>query len=153
MRPHHTHWPARVPHALRVPVTSLWDNLAISAQRQFANFRPSGVKVHAGAPCIEPEMVEQDFKDLADAGAAHVVVVGVRMRVDGGGAALAVGATAAQVEFARNWRDTPKVVFSSIFPVRKPLPSGLKGTNPIPNSSHAGSTSCSCSRHHSEYSL
>jgi enamidase len=32
---------------------------------QFANFRPSGVKVHAGAPCIEPEMVEQDFKDLA----------------------------------------------------------------------------------------
>jgi fatty-acyl-CoA synthase len=33
MRPHHTHWPARVPHALRVPVTSLWDNLAISAHR------------------------------------------------------------------------------------------------------------------------
>src|SRR5271167_1865758 len=27
--------------------------LAISTQRQFANLRPSGVKVHAGAPCIE----------------------------------------------------------------------------------------------------
>ncbi len=32
------------------------------------------------------------------------------------------------------------VVFSSIFPVRNPLPSGLKGTNPIPNSSSAGSS-------------
>ena len=48
--------------------------LAISAQRQFANFRPSGVKVHAGAPCIEPEMVEQDFKDLADAGVTAALV-------------------------------------------------------------------------------
>lgn len=33
MRPHHQHWPARVPHALRVPATSLWDNLATSARR------------------------------------------------------------------------------------------------------------------------
>jgi fatty-acyl-CoA synthase len=33
MRPHHAHWPTRVPHALRVPATSLWDNLATSARR------------------------------------------------------------------------------------------------------------------------
>ena len=45
------------------------------------------------------------------------------------------------------------VVFSSILPVRKPLPSGLKGTKPMPSSSSVGSTSASGSRHHSEYSL
>src|SRR4249919_196478 len=45
------------------------------------------------------------------------------------------------------------VVVSSMCPVRKPLPSGLKGTNPIPSSSSVGSTSASGSRHHSEYSL
>ena len=44
-------------------------------------------------------------------------------------------------------------VFSSILPVRKPLPSGLKGTKPMPSSSSVGSTSASGSRHHSEYSL
>jgi hypothetical protein len=37
----------------------------------------------------------------------------------------------------------PNVVVSSILPVRKPLPSGLKGTKPIPSSSQAGSTSAS----------
>src|SRR5216684_3458260 len=45
------------------------------------------------------------------------------------------------------------VVFSLIAPVRKPLPSGLKATKPIPSSASVGSTSCSGSRHHSEYSL
>ncbi|TMJ34025.1 MAG: Enamidase, partial [Alphaproteobacteria bacterium] len=57
--------------------------LAISAQRQFANFRPSGVKVHAGAPCIEPEMSEQDFKDLADAGVKLLGEVGLGGVKDG----------------------------------------------------------------------
>jgi len=57
--------------------------LAISAQRQFANFRPSGVKVHAGAPCIEPEMVEQDFKDLAEAGVTLLGEVGLGGVKDG----------------------------------------------------------------------
>ena len=57
--------------------------LAISAQRQFANFRPAGVKVHAGAPCIEPEMVEQDFKDLADAGVTLLGEVGLGGVKDG----------------------------------------------------------------------
>ncbi|MCC2675973.1 MAG: long-chain-fatty-acid--CoA ligase-like protein [Ramlibacter sp.] len=32
-RPHHKFWPKRLPHALTVPATSLWDNLAISARR------------------------------------------------------------------------------------------------------------------------
>ena len=41
--------------------------LAISAQRMFAAFRPGGVKVHAGAPVIECEMVEDDFKEFAAA--------------------------------------------------------------------------------------
>ena len=36
-----------------------------------------------------------------------------------------------------------ELVFSSIFPVRKPFPRGLKGTNPIPSSSSVGSTSSS----------
>ena len=45
------------------------------------------------------------------------------------------------------------VVFSSILPVRKPLPSGLNGTKPIPSSSSVGRISASGSRHHSEYSL
>ena len=33
------------------------------------------------------------------------------------------------------------------------MPSGLKGTNPMPSSSSVGRISCSGSRHHSEYSL
>src|ERR1700716_605954 len=42
--------------------------MAIFAQRAFDNFRPGGVKVHAGAPVIEPGMIEEDFKELAGAG-------------------------------------------------------------------------------------
>jgi fatty-acyl-CoA synthase len=33
MRPHYQHWPARVPHHITAPATTLWDNLAISAKR------------------------------------------------------------------------------------------------------------------------
>jgi transposase len=44
-------------------------------------------------------------------------------------------------------------VLSSMAPVRKPLPSGLKGTKPMPSSSSNGRISFSGSRHHSEYSL
>jgi enamidase len=57
--------------------------LAISAQRQFANFRPSGVKIHAGAPCIEPGMTQQDFKDLAAAGVTLLGEVGLGGVKDG----------------------------------------------------------------------
>ena len=42
--------------------------MAIASQRWYENFRPSGVKMLAGAPVIEDGMVESDFKELADAG-------------------------------------------------------------------------------------
>ena len=51
--------------------------LAITAQRSFDNFRPGGVKVIAGAPVIEKGMVEQDFKDLAEAGVTLLGEVGL----------------------------------------------------------------------------
>ena len=51
--------------------------LAITAQRAFDNFRPGGVKVLAGAPIIEKGMLEQDFKDLADAGVTLLGEVGL----------------------------------------------------------------------------
>ena len=51
--------------------------LAITAQRAFDNFRPGGVKVIAGAPVIEKGMVEQDFKDLAEAGVGLLGEVGL----------------------------------------------------------------------------
>lgn len=57
--------------------------LAIAAQRTFTNFRPGGVKIHAGAPIIEQGMVEQDFKDLADAGVRLLGEIGLGSVKDG----------------------------------------------------------------------
>src|SRR6202023_3532688 len=57
--------------------------MAIFAQRAFAGFRPSGVKVHAGAPCIEPGMVEEDFRELAAAGVKLLGEVGLGGVKDG----------------------------------------------------------------------
>jgi enamidase len=57
--------------------------MAIAAQRWYENFRPSGVKVHAGAPVIEHGMVEEDFKDLADAGVTLLGEVGLGTVKDG----------------------------------------------------------------------
>ena len=51
--------------------------LAVSSQRVFQNFRPNGVKVHAGAPVIEQGMEEQDFVDLAAAGVKLLGEVGL----------------------------------------------------------------------------
>ena len=51
--------------------------LAIAAQRAFANHRPSGVKVLAGAPIVEQGMVEADFADLAAAGVTMLGEVGL----------------------------------------------------------------------------
>ena len=51
--------------------------LAVSSQRIFQNFRPNGVKVHAGAPVIEQGMEEQDFIDLAAAGVKLLGEVGL----------------------------------------------------------------------------
>lgn len=57
--------------------------MAIAAQRWYENFRPSGVKVHAGAPVIEHGMVEEDFKDLAEAGVTIMGEVGLGSVKDG----------------------------------------------------------------------
>lgn len=51
--------------------------MAIAAQRWYENFRPSGVKVLAGAPVLEQGMVEEDFKELADAGVKLLGEVGL----------------------------------------------------------------------------
>ena len=51
--------------------------LAITAQRSFANLRPSGVKVLAGAPVLEKGMVESDFAELAAAGVSLLGEVGL----------------------------------------------------------------------------
>jgi enamidase len=51
--------------------------LAITAQRAFDNFRPSGVKVLAGAPVIEKGMVESDFRELAEAGVGLLGEIGL----------------------------------------------------------------------------
>jgi enamidase len=56
---------------------------AIFAQRSFAAFRPGGMKIIAGAPCIEPGMVEEDFKELADAGVTLLGEVGLGGVKDG----------------------------------------------------------------------
>jgi enamidase len=57
--------------------------MSITAQRAFAAFRPSGVKVHAGAPVIEHGMVEEDFKALAEAGVTLLGEVGLGSVKDG----------------------------------------------------------------------
>ncbi len=70
--------------------------MAIASQRWYENFRPSGVKVHAGAPVLEQGMVEQDFKDMADAGVALLGEVGL--------GSVKAGETAAQmVKWARKY--------------------------------------------------
>src|SRR6266699_1187208 len=51
--------------------------LAITAQRAFEAFRPSGVKIHAGAPVLEKGMVEEDFKEMAGAGVRLLGEVGL----------------------------------------------------------------------------
>ncbi|MDU8927305.1 amidohydrolase family protein [Alisedimentitalea sp. MJ-SS2] len=57
--------------------------MAIAAQRWYENFRPTGMKVMAGAPVIEHGMVEQDFKDMADAGVKLLGEVGLGTVKDG----------------------------------------------------------------------
>ena len=57
--------------------------MAIFAQRAFSAFRPGGVRIHAGAPVIEHGMVEEDFKDLANAGVSMLGEVGLGSVKDG----------------------------------------------------------------------
>jgi enamidase len=57
--------------------------MAIFAQRAFSMFRPGGVRIHAGAPVIEHGMVEEDFKELADAGVTMLGEIGLGSVKDG----------------------------------------------------------------------
>jgi enamidase len=50
---------------------------AITSQRFYDNFRPSGVKVLAGAPVLETGMVEADFRELSEAGVTLLGEVGL----------------------------------------------------------------------------
>ncbi|MEZ5812174.1 MAG: amidohydrolase family protein [Rhizobiaceae bacterium] len=70
--------------------------MAIASQRWYENFRPSGVKMLAGAPVIEEGMEEQDFKDMADAGVKLLGEVGL--------GSVKAGETAAKmVKWARKY--------------------------------------------------
>jgi enamidase len=70
--------------------------LAITAQRAYSNFRPGGVKVHAGAPVIEQGMDEHDFRELAEAGVTLLGEIGL--------GSVKAGAEAAQmVAWARKY--------------------------------------------------
>jgi enamidase len=51
--------------------------LAIVASKAYANLRPAGVKVHAGAPILELGMVEEDFAEMARAGVKLVGEIGL----------------------------------------------------------------------------
>ena len=69
MRPHHDHWPARVPHAISVPSTSLWDNLATSARR----FPNKSALEFLGRTTRYSELMRQ-----VEVLAAHLHQIGVR---------------------------------------------------------------------------
>jgi enamidase len=51
--------------------------LAIAAQRTFANFRPAGAKIHAGAPIAEKTMGEEDYAEMARAGVTMIGEIGL----------------------------------------------------------------------------
>jgi len=51
--------------------------LAIVAAKAYANFRPGGVKVHAGAPILELGLTEADFAEMAGAGVKLVGEIGL----------------------------------------------------------------------------
>ncbi|HWP29949.1 MAG TPA: amidohydrolase family protein [Chloroflexota bacterium] len=42
--------------------------LAVAARACFQNFRPTGMKVHAGSLIIEPTLQEEDFREVAERG-------------------------------------------------------------------------------------
>jgi enamidase len=51
--------------------------LAIVAAKSYQNFRPAGVKVHAGAPILELGLEEADFAEMATAGVSLVGEIGL----------------------------------------------------------------------------
>jgi enamidase len=42
--------------------------LAVAAKKCFENFRPGGMRVHAGSIILEPGLVEADFKEISEKG-------------------------------------------------------------------------------------
>ncbi len=57
--------------------------MAIAAQRWYENLRPSGMKVHAGAPLLQKGLEEEDFKEMAEAGVRLIGEVGLGTVKDG----------------------------------------------------------------------
>ncbi len=57
--------------------------MAIAAQRWYDNLRPSGMKVHAGAPLLQQGLEEDHFKQMADAGVRLIGEVGLGTVKDG----------------------------------------------------------------------
>ena len=51
--------------------------LAIAVAHSYANLRPGGVKVHAGAPILELGMVQADFAEMAAAGVSLIGEIGL----------------------------------------------------------------------------
>lgn len=51
--------------------------LAVLAHKAFANLRPAGVKVHAGAVMLEPGLTEDDFTEMAAEGVHLVAEIGI----------------------------------------------------------------------------
>ena len=70
--------------------------LAIASQRWYDSFRPSGVKMIAGAPVLEEGMEESDFKELSDAGVKLLGEVGL-------GSVKAAETAAQMVKWARKY--------------------------------------------------
>ncbi len=68
MRPHYRFWPRRLPHALQVPATSLWDNLATNARR----YPDKAALVFFGA-----RMSYRELADAAERLAARLHALGV----------------------------------------------------------------------------
>jgi len=69
MSVHHAFWPKRLPHAIRPPATSLWDNLAISAHR----YRNKPALVFFGRT-----FTYADLRRQAERLAARLVALGVQ---------------------------------------------------------------------------
>ncbi|MBI4013978.1 MAG: amidohydrolase family protein [Candidatus Rokubacteria bacterium] len=51
--------------------------LAVAAARAYANFRPNGAKIHAGAPILELGLTEADFAEMARGGVKLVGEIGL----------------------------------------------------------------------------
>ena len=69
MKPHYSFWPARLPHSLSLPETTLWDNLDISARR----FPNKDALVFLGT-----RLTYADLRTQAERLAAYLQSVGVK---------------------------------------------------------------------------